>query len=307
MARVCTRCGGELQENDIFCGKCGQLAEGRTPPPNAWANVGPVLSAMPQKKKGKGCLTAFLIFLLIIAALVAAAYFYFRSSFSVSVPRESKTPAATESSSGGGISISWDDLFSATSSSSSPAPEETSAPAETYTSIENPFDDVDEGKYYYEAALWAYEKGLTGGTSFLPTMECTRGQFITMLWRMDGAPEYPADEAVFDDVETTDYFYSATVWANMVGLTNAASGARFLPNDPITRAQAATFLYRILGYDPYIVNPFSDVKESDYFYKPALWALDAGIVGSSDTFNPNGVCDRGNAVTFIYRACRNYY
>lgn len=313
MARICTRCGAELQENDIYCGKCGQLTEGMAPPPNAWSAVGPVLSAMPQKKKGKGCLVAFLIFLAILAAVVAAAYFYLRGSLSPSKPKETKTPTATESSSGGGISITWDDLLKpAQSKEPTPTPAATSEPVETAATVEtpaqtveNPFNDVDEGKYYYDAALWAYQNGLTSGTSFYPADPCTRAQFITMLWRASGSPETAAVTQLYSDVETKDYYYQACMWANNMGITTATPGSTFNADDPITRAQAATFLYRLMGYDPSISNPFTDVKESDYFYKPALWALDAGIVGSSDVFNPKGICDRGNAVTFIYRTLKD--
>ena len=51
-------------------------------------------------------------------------------------------------------------------------------------------------------------------------------------------------------------------------------------------------------------NPFADVKESDYFYKPVLWALEQGITtGTSDTtFDPNGTCTSAHVVTFLWRA-----
>ena len=51
---------------------------------------------------------------------------------------------------------------------------------------ENPFTDVAEGTYYYDAVLWAVEQGITGGTTdttFAPDNTCTRGQIVTFLWR----------------------------------------------------------------------------------------------------------------------------
>ena len=72
MARKCTFCGSELQEGDVYCGKCGNLAPGMTPPANAWSKVEADLGGAPRKKKG--CLRALLIFFLIIVLLVAALY-----------------------------------------------------------------------------------------------------------------------------------------------------------------------------------------------------------------------------------------
>ena len=62
---------------------------------------------------------------------------------------------------------------------------------------ENPFEDVKEGEYYYNAVLWAVEKGITTGTSkttFRPNQTCTRGQIVTFLYRaMEEKEEAPAD------------------------------------------------------------------------------------------------------------------
>ena len=70
--------------------------------------------------------------------------------------------------------------------------------------------------------------------------------------------------------------------------------------------QVCTFLWRAKGCpEPTTtVNPFTDIKESDYYYKAILWAVEEGVTGgySDSTFRPNNVCTRGNIVTFLFRA-----
>ena len=73
-----------------------------------------------------------------------------------------------------------------------------------------PFGDIDQDGYYYEAVLWAVEKGITKGTSettFSPDDTCTRGQIVTFLWRMAGEPETDATNP-FEDVASDAYYYT---------------------------------------------------------------------------------------------------
>ena len=77
MARICTQCGSELLEGDVYCGKCGSLSQGMTAPENAWSRVSADLDSAPKKKK-RGCLTALLIFIVILALLAGALYFFTR-------------------------------------------------------------------------------------------------------------------------------------------------------------------------------------------------------------------------------------
>lgn len=114
----------------------------------------------------------------------------------------------------------------------------------------SPFVDVqDAGRYWYKAVLWAYEKGVTLGTSadtFSPNGICTRGQLITFLYRWAGAPAVGAGSTGFEDVPTGSYFYNAVCWAETLGVTDGVSAAAFSPNAACTRAQTITFLYRFL-------------------------------------------------------------
>ena len=112
----------------------------------------------------------------------------------------------------------------------------------------------------------------------------------------------------FKDVTSpNDAFYYPVYWALNYGITTGKTNTTFEPYTNCTRAQIVTFLYRTVG-SPNVPaswsNPFSDVKTSDYFYKPVLWAYYNGITtGRTATkFDPNASCTRGQAVTFLWRA-----
>ena len=108
-----------------------------------------------------------------------------------------------------------------------------------------------QGDYYYDAVLWAVEKGITNGTSattFSPSQNCTRGQVVTFLWRNAGSPKTSGSNP-FGDVKSGEYYYSAVLWA--VGhnpqITNGTSATTFSPSNTCTRGQIVTFLYRAIG------------------------------------------------------------
>ena len=113
---------------------------------------------------------------------------------------------------------------------------------------ENPFLDVDEEDYYYEAVLWAVENGITNGTGgdrFSPLETCSRAQIVTFLYRSEGSPEVENEENPFTDLEGEDaYYYEAVLWAVENGITNGTSSVNFSPDASCTRSQIVTFLYR---------------------------------------------------------------
>lgn len=107
----------------------------------------------------------------------------------------------------------------------------------------------------------------------------------------------------FSDVSESDWFYDAVKWAAAQGIV---SGESFSPNSPATRAQVLTFLWRAKGAPvPTLQNsPFADVKESNYYYEPALWAFETGLIGASKDgkFHADDSVTRAQTVTFLYRA-----
>ena len=113
-------------------------------------------------------------------------------------------------------------------------------------SRENPFTDVSSSAYYYDAVLWAVEKGITTGvtgSTFAPDALCTRGQAAVLLWRANGAPQV-SQEHPFRDVAEDAYYEDAVSWAVHGGVTQGTTGSTFAPDETCTRAQIVTFLYR---------------------------------------------------------------
>lgn len=118
------------------------------------------------------------------------------------------------------------------------------------TATENPFSDVSTDNYFYKAVLWAVEQGITLGTSettFSPNAPCTRAQIVTFLYRASKAASSGAGVNPFTDVSADSYYYEAVLWAARAGITAGTSETTFSPNDPCTRGQIVTFLYRQLG------------------------------------------------------------
>ena len=179
--------------------------------------------------------------------------------------------------------------------------------------LNNPFTDVSESAYYYDAVLWAvnHDPQITNGTSattFSPDAPCTRGQVVTFLWRASGCPTPKSTSNPFRDVKTTDYYYTAVLWAAENGITTGTSATTFSPNDPCTRAHVVTFLWRAQK-EPTPAsanNPFNDVASGQYYTTAVLWAVGhtPQITNgtSATTFSPNATCTRGQIVTFLYRA-----
>lgn len=114
-------------------------------------------------------------------------------------------------------------------------------------SSENPFRDVKTSDYFYKAVLWAVEKGITSGVrpgQFGPGETCTRGQVATFLWAARGRPVPASASNSFSDVKSSDYYYSAVLWAVENGITGGVGKGRFGPGEICTRGQIVTFLYK---------------------------------------------------------------
>ena len=113
----------------------------------------------------------------------------------------------------------------------------------------NPFTDLSEDAYYYQAVLWAVEQGITVGTTettFDPDQTCTRGEAVTFLHRNAGEPVAAGNHG-FQDVNGSDYYDNAVQWAREKNITSGTTETTFSPNAHCTRGQIVTFLYRNLG------------------------------------------------------------
>ena len=108
----------------------------------------------------------------------------------------------------------------------------------------------------------------------------------------------------FGDVSTSVYYYEAVKWAQEKGITGGIGNGLFGPNQPCTRAQIVTFLWRATGSPVvnYAMN-MSDVPEGSYYAEAVRWALSEGIATGTteNTFSPDSECTRAQAVAFLFR------
>ena len=170
------------------------------------------------------------------------------------------------------------------------------------------FKDVPKDSYYAQAVAWAAQKGITLGVDterFGPEQLCTRGQVVTFLHRMAGCPEPNLVYAPLDDVRQGSYYAEAVTWAYCAGIAKGVDENHFYPDEPCTRGQIVTFLWRYAGC-PKPMNgkkPFFDVEEEKFYSEAVKWAKENAITTGVDAehFCPNHGCTRAQIVTFLYR------
>ncbi|MCC8120668.1 MAG: S-layer homology domain-containing protein, partial [Oscillospiraceae bacterium] len=170
--------------------------------------------------------------------------------------------------------------------------------------------------WYYEAVYWAYDQGITKGTSdtvFSPDIGCTRAQFATFLYRLAQASGVDVSYSIgnpFSDVSEAAHqdYYASILWCYQNGITTGTSSTTFDPDGTITRAQAVTMLARyevnVMGGTIAEVTEtsFSDVSDS-WAISAVQWAYENGITDGTggSLFSPNDPCTRAMMVTFLYR------
>ena len=122
------------------------------------------------------------------------------------------------------------------------------------------------------------------------------GAIVAFLKEVETSP--------FSDVSTSAYYYEAVKWAQEKGITGGIGNGFFGPNQPCTRAQIVTFLWRAAGSPVvnYAMN-MSDVPEGSYYAEAVRWALSEGITTGTteNTFSPDSECTRAQAVAFLFR------
>lgn len=109
----------------------------------------------------------------------------------------------------------------------------------------NPFTDVSASSAFYKAILWAYENGITTGTTattFNPGGTCTSGHVVTFLWRANNKPAATGSSAIAA-ANPGKYFTDAAAWADAKGLLSG-TGKTFTPSANSPRADIVTYLYR---------------------------------------------------------------
>lgn len=128
--------------------------------------------------------------------------------------------------------------------------------------------------------------------------------FVQPDSKVDIQVVFTRETAPFADVSPEDYFYDAVKWAKAQSVTGGVGGDRFGGEDPCTRAQIVTFLWRTFGSpQPKSDSGFADVPADSYYAKAVAWAVEHGITQgtSEDRFSPDAVCTRAQGITFLYR------
>lgn len=177
-----------------------------------------------------------------------------------------------------------------------------------------PFNDVNPSDYFADAVKWALENNVAAGTTlntFSPSDPTSRAQMITFLWRAVGSPEPNTQDNPFEDVQAGDYFYKAVLWAVENGVAFGVDETHFDPDAPVTRAQAAAFLYRYIrsegkGFTGMWAFPltFSDALDvPEYAYEPFCWLTMKEILSGTPEGQllPLAPCTRAQIVTMLYR------
>ena len=157
-----------------------------------------------------------------------------------------------------------------------------------YASV-NAFTDVDAGAWYADAVRFCVKNSLMGGvseTAFAPSVTLSRAMLATILWRLAGSPSV-ADATPFTDVAEGLWYTDAVRWAAANGIVTGYDG-RFAPDDPVTREQIVTILYRYakltgtdvsVGEDTNILS-YDDAFDVSEWAIPAMqWAVGSGVIG----------------------------
>ena len=187
---------------------------------------------------------------------------------------------------------------------------------ETEEPVAEPFIDVAEGDWFYDAVVYAYQNELmdgVGGNRFAPNSETTRAQLVTILYRLEGEPAVSGD-LPFTDVEAGIWYTDAILWAAQNNIVNGVNDTEFAPGDDLTRQQLVTILYRYAeakGYDVSAsadLSGYPDAGQVQAYAQPAMaWAVAENIIqGMEDgTLKPAGNASRAQIATILMRFCED--
>jgi hypothetical protein len=174
----------------------------------------------------------------------------------------------------------------------------------------NPFADVAQSDWFYDAVLYAYENGLmkgTGSSSFTPYGATTRGMIVTILHRLEGEPA--AESSPYTDVAADQYYSSAVAWASLNEIVSGYGNDTFGPEDAVTREQMAVILMNYADYKGYDVSEKADSSGYSDSGSISPWASDAmaranaaGLIqGDGIRLAPAGNTERCQAAAILQR------
>ena len=153
-------------------------------------------------------------------------------------------------------------------------------------------------------------KGISN-TEFAPDSEVTRAMFVTVIYRMENEPQ--TGKCAFNDVESGSYYENAVAWANENGIVSGISEEFFAPNEPITREQMATIIYRYAAFKEYDITTSSNTSYtdnddiSDYAKDAVIWSAEKSVMtGNTDgSFAPKANTTRAQVASVFMRMVEN--
>jgi len=173
------------------------------------------------------------------------------------------------------------------------------------------FSDVDADAWYAEAVMYCQEHDLMNGTTnttFAPDSSLTRAMLVTVLYRMAGSPTV-SGTAAFSDTVDGAYYSDAVLWASQQGVVAGYGNGLFGTNDPVSREQMTTILWRYTG-SPAAENTgnFTDQSETASYAVTAVnWASANGIIRtvSSNLFAPKASATRAQVANALMNYSRS--
>ena len=156
----------------------------------------------------------------------------------------------------------------------------------------NPFDDVADDAWYYDAVKYVNENGLMGGnksdTTFEPMTPMNRAMLVTLLWRAEGEPT-PSDAAPFDDLSQS-WYLDAVAWAVEEGITDGVGDGKFAPDLKLSRETLAAMIFRYTKYKGVDTSGAGDLDKfpdgadvSSWAEDGLKWAVGTGILNGKET------------------------
>ncbi len=179
----------------------------------------------------------------------------------------------------------------------------------------NPFKDVFASDWYYGDVMYVYEHGLMEGTAvdlFSPAMTTTRGMIVTILYRLEGKPSTAGLDNLFTDLKQ-NWYIDAVKWAAANDIVEGYGNGLYGPEDPITREQMVTILWRYAKYKGVDVSEgedtnilsYKDVFDISEYAIPAMqWAVAEGIIqGDQGYLTPKASAPRCQIAAILHRYC----
>ncbi len=181
----------------------------------------------------------------------------------------------------------------------------------TAAAWENPYVDVPQGAWYYDAVEYVATEGLFAGTgpdTFSPNVPMTRAMFVTVLGKFAQVDPTAYGDPVFQDVSPEAYYGPYVAWAAEEGLVSGIGGGAFAPHNTITREQMAVIFYHYaqsVGADTTLqsssTSRFQDAGQISVWAKEAMaWAVSHGVLsGSYGKLDPKMAATRAHTAQIL--------